>query len=166
MAWQWDFGNGTGSAEPQPVTRFKEPGRYAVTLTVRSKPGCASQTTRTITVVRRDARPLVGDHDVLPGDTVAVRASNPNQEAEALRLYPNPTAGQVRLENPRWDRPTVQLRLLTLRGQELGNRSRFYEGFSISVNLHQLAGEPLPAGVYLLHVRRGDRVFIRRVMVR
>ncbi len=166
VAWQWNFGNGTGSAEPQPVAHFAEPGRYAVMLTVRSKPGCESQTTRTITVVRRAVRPLVGDHDVLPSDTVAVRASNPNQEAEALRLYPNPTAGEVRLENPSWDRPTVQLRLLTLRGQELGNRSRFYEGFSIPVNLHQLAGEPLPAGVYLLHVRRGDRVVVRRVMVR
>ncbi len=166
VAWEWDFDNDTGSAEPQPVAHFDEPGRYAVTLTVRSKPGCASQTTRTITVVRRAVRPLVGDHNVLPSDTVAVRASNPHQEAEALRLYPNPTAGEVRLENPHWDRPTVQLRLFTLRGQELGNRSRSYDGFSIPVNLHQLAGKPLPAGVYLLRVRRGNRVFVRRVMVR
>ncbi len=166
VAWEWDFGNDTGSTAPQPVAHFNEPGRYTVTLTARSEPGCVSQTTRTITVVRRAELPLISDHAVLPGDTVAVRASNPNQEAETLRLYPNPTAGEMWLAHPRWDRPTVHLRLFTLRGQELGSRNSSYDGSSLAVNLHQLAGKPLPAGVYLLHVRRGNRMFVRRVTVR
>ena len=63
VAWEWNFGNDTGSTEPQPTAHFDEPGRYAVTLTARSEPGCVSQTTRTITVIPRAEHPLVSDHD-------------------------------------------------------------------------------------------------------
>ena len=173
VAWEWNFGNDTGSTEPQPTAHFDEPGRYAVTLTARSEPGCVSQTTRTITVIPRAEHPLVSDHDVLPSDTVAdstqltsVARPPANQEAKALRLYPNPTTGEVRLENPLWDRQTVHLRLFTLQGQELGRWNRSYDGFSLPIDLHQLAGKPLPTGVYLLHVYRGGRGFVRRVVVR
>jgi hypothetical protein len=173
VAWEWNFGNDTGSTEPQPTAHFDEPGRYAVTLTARSEPGCVSQTTRTITVIPRAEHPLVSDHTVLPSDTLtdstqltSVASQPANQEAKAIRLYPNPTAGEVRVENPHWDRQTVHLRLSTLRGQELGRWNRPYDGFSLPIDLHQLAGRPLPAGVYLLHVYRGERVFVRRVVVR
>lgn len=79
VAWDWDFGNASGSTLPQPTAHFTEPGRYPVTLTARSEPGCVSQTAHPITVVQRADRPLISDRNVFLGDTVALRASNTNQ---------------------------------------------------------------------------------------
>ncbi len=236
VAWEWDFGNESVSSLAQPTAHFTEPGRYSVTLTARSEPGCVSQTVRTITAVRRAERPLVSSRSVFLGDTVALRASNTNRinvygdetlsellfngarfvsdpiekttdfwivntsgpipslpqwvqlrvlpsvkatdadstqlasvtdpSANAIRLYPNPTIGEVQLVNHLWGQQVIHLRLSTLRGQELGRQNRFYGTFPLSVNLHQMAGGTLPAGVYLLHVSGGDRVVVRRVVVR
>ena len=165
VAWEWDFGNASGGTGPQPTAHFTEPGRYTVMLTARSEPGCTGQASHTITVVQRAKRPRISDREVLPEDTVVLRASNTHQEAKALQLYPNPTAGEVWLENPLWSQQAVRLQLSTLRGQELGRQERFYDGFSLPVNLHRLAGKPLSAGVYLLHVYAGDRVVVRRVVI-
>ncbi|WP_084708645.1 PKD domain-containing protein [Hymenobacter norwichensis] len=39
--WHWDFGDGTTSAEPSPVHRYKEAGKYIVVLTVDGPAGSA-----------------------------------------------------------------------------------------------------------------------------
>lgn len=41
-SWQWDFGDGTGSAEPSPVYTYEIPGRYTVRLTVRGPMGSST----------------------------------------------------------------------------------------------------------------------------
>ena len=40
QSWQWDFGDGNSSAEPNPLHDFREPGTYRVTLTVVDSRGC------------------------------------------------------------------------------------------------------------------------------
>lgn len=46
----WDFGDGTGSEEKDPVHRFPESGAYDITLTVETSNGCTSTTTQLIIV--------------------------------------------------------------------------------------------------------------------
>jgi chitodextrinase len=50
VAWLWDFGDGTTSAERNPVHRYLADGVYTVTLTVTSDEGIDASTSRTITV--------------------------------------------------------------------------------------------------------------------
>jgi PKD repeat protein len=48
--WNWNFGDGTGSSDQNPMHSFDTPGTYQVTLLVRDFDGRTSSTSRTITV--------------------------------------------------------------------------------------------------------------------
>jgi PKD repeat protein len=43
-SYSWDFGDGTGSTEPQPVHTYQTGGFYNVTLTVTTSSGCVATT--------------------------------------------------------------------------------------------------------------------------
>lgn len=51
--WLWRFGDGTRSAKPTAVHRFRRPGRYRVRLTVVDDSGARGTAARTIRVRRR-----------------------------------------------------------------------------------------------------------------
>jgi chitodextrinase len=53
-AWHWDFGDGTASADPNPVHAYAAPGTYQVTLTVTDDSGQAASATQTVQVVGSD----------------------------------------------------------------------------------------------------------------
>lgn len=42
VSWAWDFGDGNGSALPDPFNIYAQPGSYTVSLTVASDQGCAT----------------------------------------------------------------------------------------------------------------------------
>ena len=50
VAWEWDFGDGTISTDPNPVHEYAAPGTYRVTLRVRDDDGAESLFTREVTV--------------------------------------------------------------------------------------------------------------------
>ncbi len=79
VQWQWNFDNGFGSTLQHPKPRFTEKGKYTITLTVTSEPGCETEVTKEITVVRRSPRPLIADAHLCEGETVSLSASNATQ---------------------------------------------------------------------------------------
>ncbi|UCS94789.1 gliding motility-associated C-terminal domain-containing protein [Echinicola marina] len=50
IAWEWNFGDGSTSEEPNPVHQFVKKGEYEVTLRVHNIYGCSSAFTNTIEV--------------------------------------------------------------------------------------------------------------------
>ncbi|MEM7659433.1 MAG: PKD domain-containing protein, partial [Bacteroidota bacterium] len=50
VAWQYDFGDGTGAAFANPAHVYREPGEYDVTYTTVSDSGCTNTITRTVEV--------------------------------------------------------------------------------------------------------------------
>jgi PKD repeat protein len=42
ITWEWDFGDGNTSDEPNPIHTYTEPGNYDVTLTIVTEDGCTS----------------------------------------------------------------------------------------------------------------------------
>lgn len=57
--WLWDFGDGATSAEQNPVHTYQDTGAYSVTLTVESRWGSTTSTTKTdyIVPIRHDEVP-------------------------------------------------------------------------------------------------------------
>ena len=50
MRWEWSFGDGGTSEEPNPVHRYPGPGTYQVTLTVTDNEGAADESTAHVDV--------------------------------------------------------------------------------------------------------------------
>lgn len=48
---RWDFGDGTGSTDRNPIHTYAQPGTYTVTLTAQVSPTCTDQVQRTIEVL-------------------------------------------------------------------------------------------------------------------
>jgi gliding motility-associated-like protein len=71
VSWNWDFGNGLNSDEPNPTTRYRPvgPGTYPVVLTVISSEGC-SKTVKEDLVIDPNPRTNFRGQNVCPGDTI------------------------------------------------------------------------------------------------
>ncbi len=144
VSWQWDLGDGEATYRGRRVIqRYESPGTYRVQLRARTADGCTNTVARTLVVAR----------------VTGLR----RDEDESFRVYPNPTAGEIQMENRLWFQKDIGLRLYDLRGQELINQELFYDAFPLTIRLRELANAPLTDGLYLLHVYRGDRVFVRKV---
>lgn len=120
--YDWNFGDGTTSDEEDPVHTFPGPGNYNVTLNASNQGECTRAVGRTVFI-----EPSAGAEQPLP---------------EGVKVFPNPTAGQLRLqcENPAWY--PVQWRLLGPQGEEIAS------GEAQQDRQWELGG--LPAGLYLL----------------
>ena len=53
VAWHWDFGDGTNSAERNPSHRYVKFGTYVVTLTVHDDKGASASATNTVSVFNK-----------------------------------------------------------------------------------------------------------------
>ena len=42
VSWDWDFDDGSGSSQQNPIHTFPEPDRYDVNLTIETQSGCSS----------------------------------------------------------------------------------------------------------------------------
>lgn len=65
--WQWDFGDGTTSAEKNPVKVYSTAGTYTVTLRVTTDKGCATAGKTATQTVQVLALPVAGYQVQLPG---------------------------------------------------------------------------------------------------
>ncbi len=108
---------------------------------------------------------VVSPSDSAEGPVAHFGVPSLREEAQELTIYPNPTAGKIRLANRYWAQEPVHIELLSALGRSLGRRRVIYEALPQSVDLHELAGERLSEGVYLLRVQRGARVFVRKVYI-
>nr|MCU0492693.1 PKD domain-containing protein [Chloroflexaceae bacterium] len=59
LSYAWDFGDGSGSSEQNPVHSYAAPGRYMVTLTVRNATGERVQSTAALYVYPPTTSPAV-----------------------------------------------------------------------------------------------------------
>lgn len=72
----------------------------------------------------------------------------------ALQVYPNPTRGEVFIDN-KYGLPIDEVRVLNDKGMQIG---------ASLTNTNRVSLEGLPAGVYVLSVRIGEHLFHKRVV--
>ena len=141
LEYSWDFGDGNGSNEADPVHLYEQEGIFTVELTVSNECGEVVATGEVEIVIDR-----VIDESWL----------------QYLNVYPNPNAGQFVLEikAPASDR--IQARLINVIGQSLYEvQDDFHTGYWN----HHFQLNKLPAGVYILEVKAGEQKAYRRVVV-
>lgn len=64
--WQWNFGDGKGSDEQNPVHIYKEAGKYTVSLTVWNAAGSSKITKTYLIYVKDKLKPPVADFSAAP----------------------------------------------------------------------------------------------------
>jgi len=62
VSWAWDFGDGSSSAEQNPVHVYKVGGYYAATLTAKDEAGTTAVKTVTLAIALTPYAMLTGDH--------------------------------------------------------------------------------------------------------
>lgn len=79
VAWEWDFGDGTRTAEQNPVHRYSADGSYTVTLTVTDTDGEKASATKTVKVftpraiATRTIDTNLPNDETIPGERVKVK---------------------------------------------------------------------------------------------
>ncbi|MEM6272067.1 MAG: S8 family serine peptidase [Bacteroidota bacterium] len=139
--YAWDFGDGGSSTAANPSHTYTTPGTYTVTLTVSDGSGCTATDTVVITV----AQPV--GIEALPG------------HFQALDLYPNPTAGQLRIAlqlDAEWP---VQVELFNA----LGERVLGFDAGTVQNLEAELDLAPVATGLYYLQLTAGEERLVRRV---
>ena len=123
--WLWDFGDpasgaANGSAERNPAHTFSAPGAYTVCLTVSNQYG-SDEKCKTVWVS-------------------TTGSGSPQEAAAEVRIYPNPTTGEVRWSGlPEGEE--VRVRVMNVLGQHIVEKA--VTGNSIDLSA-------LPDGMYCL----------------
>lgn len=141
LSYSWNFGDGSFSNEENPSHTYSTSGTYTVELTVVNVCG-ASTLQQTIQVI------VSGTGDL--------------SWLESFRLFPNPNDGKFSIDMSGQPEEKIEFFLFNSIG-ELVRRDQ--ADFGTGHLLYQFDYGDLPASVYSLGVRRGDRTFFVKVVV-
>ncbi|MEE4256564.1 MAG: PKD domain-containing protein [Bacteroidales bacterium] len=142
--WSWKFFGGDPGAfngqDPPPIT-YDNPGSYNVKLTVSNELG---------------SNFIIKEDYIVVGDVGLDEAGLESM----IKIYPNPSGGNVTLELGREDIENVQLQVLDSRGN-LVHQQQVPDGQQkVSIDL---AGQP--AGIYMLRLSAGELKIDRKITI-
>ncbi|MCK6692233.1 MAG: T9SS type A sorting domain-containing protein [Thermoanaerobaculia bacterium] len=140
--YTWDFGDGTTSTDADPSHVYTKPGIYTVTLTAFNVCGSSEiqQEVHIITVSTKDH----------------------NNWLESFLLYPNPNTGTFLVEMTGEPEREIRFLLYNALGQLMKTET---VNFSTGNLKHTFRYRELPAAVYMLHIRAGDKWRAERVII-
>jgi hypothetical protein len=136
----WDFGDGQTSTASNPNHVFGLSGTYMVTLIATNACGSDTTTKQVMVVVGID-----------PGFGV-----------NGLVIYPNPTEGLFALRIQNVETGILDLRIVNVLGKEMMHTEYVVTNgeFDTSIQVE------LPAGIYFVQVRNGEKSDIQRLLIR
>lgn len=140
----WNFGDGNTSTEANPVHTYALPGAYTVALTATNK-ACE---TNVSTATKNVNLTFVG--------------TQAPDEISRMRVLPNPTAGDFRVELSVQQATSAGLRLFDAQGRPVKTVQTTLQPGVVSVPFEGLS---LPKGVYQIHVQTSSGVQVLRVAV-
>jgi len=134
--YTWNFGDGSSSNEESPVHTFPGPGNYDVTLNASFNGNCTRANGQSVFI-----QPSAVAEHTLP---------------EGVKVFPNPTSGELRLQSERPDWYPAQWRLFNLQGELMASGTATQdEAWGL---------EQWPAGAYLLQLFNAEGGWMVRVV--
>jgi subtilisin family serine protease/PKD repeat protein len=147
VSWQWDLGDGQlMNREAQVTQTYDSVGEYRIRLVAQTRDGCSNTVAKTLVVKN-------------------ITSVEQELENESLLLYPNPSSGIFTLANERWSYQKIMLQLYDAQGKALRGKQLQYDILPVQIDLHALARQQLPDGVYTLWLQVADKQFLRRLML-
>lgn len=136
----WDFGDGQTSTASNPTHIYLMSGTYTVTLIASNACG-SDTTTKQVSIV-------VGIEEGFAGN--------------GMVIYPNPNDGHFALGIENLEEGTLDLRIVNMLGKEvLHNEYQVINGeFETALQVN------LPAGIYFVQVRNGEKSDTQRLQIR
>lgn len=138
VAWAWDFGDTKTSTLQNPTHTFTDPGLFEVTLTVANTSGCKDTYSQTFYIITG----------------LEMFTSFP------VTIYPNPSQNIVQV-NATMNGTSAILEVMTTQGCILFSEALVTLDRALD---HTISLANLSAGIYLLKVRDGDKVVIRKIV--
>ncbi len=140
-SYEWDFGDGETSNEPDPIHEYTEPGEYEVTLTAMNECGSNSITQTIIVTVN-----VVGE---IPG-------------ISEFNIYPNPNDGRFTMVLRGEGRNELQASFTNVLGQVILQSEIDFRSGNVT---KEFSFNDLAAGVYIFQLRSGNQALYRKVIV-
>lgn len=140
--WNWDFGDGNTSTAQNPTHTFTDEGTFIVYLTAQNGEGCTDVAQAAITVVN-----ISGIRELNALDAF-------------VRVYPNPTTGQVQVDIQQSLTGQPSLRVVDMLGRQV-LPERLLGAGTQQVNLD--LGH-LPEGTYTLILQSSEGRAVKRVL--
>ncbi len=139
--YKWEFGDGETSTEENPVHTYSQSGEYMVTLTAENGCGFSSST---ITV-----QVMVTSVGEIPG-------------ISEFNVFPNPNSGRFTMTLKGEPQTSLELSFTNVLGQRLLNEKADFRSGQIS---REFSFGQLPAGMYILQVKSGDKAIFRKLII-
>ncbi len=142
----WDFGNGDTAQIASPEYSYRSTGTYTVTLQTVTDKGCGRVDSQQVNI-----------------EAVGLE-NNPN--ANKVRVFPNPLGSgkSIKVMFTRSQKGVSSMKLVNMTGQVVQQKQTFHH----SGRSHQVL-MPIPsdtkAGVYMLKVSIGDRVYKEKIVI-
>lgn len=143
VGWVWDFGDGNGSIQQNPVYTYSQPGTYVVCLTIVTSDSCTSTTCDTIVAG------AVGIHELATGFDFSV--------------WPNPTSDLLQITIDMSYTRNVRIAVVDVSGREI--RSIYSGTIAAGKRTMTWDASGLSGGVYLIRMRGGEVDVTKKVVV-
>ncbi len=135
--WEWNFGDGTSTAEANPSHRFDKAGEYMVTLKAYNGIGCADSLSK----------------------KMWVKLSPLREVAKAVELYPNPSTGMIWLVKDRsLANEKLSVQIVNSTGQVVYQGE--INGETWPINLMSVA-----KGMYQLRMSLNGKMLMKRLVI-
>lgn len=143
-AFDWNFGDGTGSTSENPAHTFEEAGQYVVSLTTTNANGCTSFALDTITVTL----------NALSGTTQGLFSK------ENIVVYPNPATSAIFISLELDAAKMITLQLSDMTGKVVSSSSKL----ASQNDMFELDISTLTTGVYFLLVKTAESSAVWKVV--
>ncbi|MEM6347507.1 MAG: S8 family serine peptidase [Bacteroidota bacterium] len=142
LDWFWSFGDGNSSTDSNPMHTYTDPRTYIVSLQSVGAAGCSDVVQDSVEVV-----------------DWSVSLEEPT-EALQVRLFPNPTDGEILVAIQQAQAKSINWKLLDVQGKSLqaGNWDLGPQ------DERRLDLESLSQGLYLLRLSDGEQIVLLRVV--